>query len=286
MTEPEQPSAGGYVASPRPTYHEPTVVRLDDAVQHTWGDEISGKVFDRLFVSSSKIHHLVFELAPHAGFTHSDAYRTIFAAHEVMYVLNGELVLANPETGEVVRALPGEAVAFGPDTWHHGFNESGETLRILEFFAPPPSTGTSGAYARTKPLLERSTYTRDELLAAWPAEVYPRTTLRVVREPDYLWRIEGDERRSLFGVIASSPDLTVGKLRLPSGGGTDPRRHGGDMSLMVVEGELTAFASDGIERELHTLDGYYVPEGEVYRLENRSSSPAAIVCGVAPRYVA
>ena len=286
MTEPKQPAADGYVASPRPTYDEPTVVRFDDAQQHAWGDEISGKVFDRLFVSSSKIHHLVFELAPHAGFTHSDAYRTIFAAYEVMFVLSGELVLANPETGEVVRALPGEAVAFGPDTWHHGFNESGETLRILEFFAPPPSTGTSGAYARTKPLLERSTYTRDELLAAWPAASGSRTTLRVVRETDYLWRLEGEGRRSLFGVIASSPDLTVGKLQLPPGRGTDPRRHGGDMSLMVVDGELTAFLADGVERELHTLDGLYVPEGEVYRLENRSGSLAAIVCGVAPRYVA
>jgi mannose-6-phosphate isomerase-like protein (cupin superfamily) len=55
---------------------------------------------------------------------------------------------------------------------------------------------------------------------------------------------------------------------------------------MVVDGELTAFLADGVEREVHTLDGLYVPEGQVYRLENRSGSPAVIVCGVAPRYVA
>jgi mannose-6-phosphate isomerase-like protein (cupin superfamily) len=158
----------GYVPTPRPTFDSPTVIRFEDAVTATWGDDTSGHVFDRIFVSSSKIHHIIYELEPHGAFTHSEAYRTIFAAYEVMYVLSGELVLANPENGEVVRAVPGEAVAFGPDTWHHGFNESGETLRVLEFFAPPPSTGTSGAYARTRPMLERSRYTRDHLLASWP----------------------------------------------------------------------------------------------------------------------
>ncbi len=170
MTEATPP---GYIPTPRPTFDSPTVIRFDDAVTATWGDEISGHVFDRIFVSSSKIHHIIYELEPHGGFTHSNEYRTIFAAHEVMVVLSGELVLANPETGEVVRALPGEAVVFGPDTWHHGFNESADPLRVLEFFAPPPSIGTSGAYARTKPLLERSKHTRDDLLASWPPSTAP-----------------------------------------------------------------------------------------------------------------
>ena len=275
-----------YVPTPRPTFDSPTVIRFEDAVTATWGDDTSGHVFDRIFVSSSKIHHIIYELEPHGAFTHSEAYRTIFAAYEVMYVLSGELVLANPETGEVVRALPGEAVAFGPDTWHHGFNESADTLRVLEFFAPPPSTGTSGAYARTRPMLERSRYTRDDLPASWSdAPVsFPRTTLRVVREPDYVWRIEGETSRSLFGVIASWPELTVGKLSLPPSRITDARRHGGDMSLLVVAGTVTTELADDTV-ELRTNDALYVPEGNEYRLQNASSQPAELVCGVAPRYV-
>ena len=121
MTEVTPP---GYVPTPRPTFDSATVIRSEDAVTATWGDDVSGRVFDRIFVSSSKIHHIIYELEPHGAFTHSEEYRTIFAAYEVMYVLSGELALGNPETGEVVRAVPGEAVAFGPDTWHHGFNET------------------------------------------------------------------------------------------------------------------------------------------------------------------
>jgi len=283
MTEATPP---GYVPTPRPTFDSATVIRSEDAVTATWGDDVSGRVFDRIFVSSSKIHHIIYELEPHGAFTHSEEYRTIFAAYEVMYVLSGELALANPETGEVVRAVPGEAVAFGPDTWHHGFNESADKLRVLEFFAPPPSTGTSGAYARTRPMLERSRYTRDDLLASWPDAHASgsRTTLRVVREPDYLWRIEGETNRSLFGVIASWPQLTVGKLHLPPARITDARRHGGDMSLLVVAGSVTTqLAEETIE--LQTNDALYVPEGEEYRLQNTSTHPAALVCGVAPRYL-
>ena len=276
----------GYVPTPRPTFDSPTVIRFEDAVTATWGDDASGHVFDRIFVSSSKIHHIIYELEPHGAFTHSEAYRTIFAAYEVMYVLSGELALANPETGEVVRALPGEAVAFGPDTWHHGFNVSADTLRVLEFFAPPPSTGTSGTYARTRPMLEQSRYTRDDLLGSWPDAPAPgsRTTLRVVREPDYLWRIEGETNRSLFGVIASWLELTVGKLSLPPARITDPRQHGGDMSLLVVAGTVTTQLADDTV-ELRTNDALYVPEGNEYRLQNASSQPADLVCGVAPRYV-
>ena len=79
-------------------------------------------------------------------------------------VLQGTLVLANPETGEVVRAEPADSVFFRRDTWHHGFSYGDDDLRVLEFFAPPPSTGTSGAYARTKPYLAESVYADDRVL--------------------------------------------------------------------------------------------------------------------------
>ena len=103
-------------------------------------------------------------MPPGGKFTHSESFRTIFAADELLYVLQGTLVLANPETGEIVRAEPGESVFFRRDTWHHGFSYGNEPLRVLEFFAPPPATGTSGAYAQTQPYLEVSTYADDTVL--------------------------------------------------------------------------------------------------------------------------
>ena len=78
------------------------------------------------------------------------------------------MALCNPETGEVRRVLAGEAAFFRRDTWHHAMNVGTEPLRVLEYFAPPPSQGTSGAYARSRPYLATSRYMQDEWLGRWP----------------------------------------------------------------------------------------------------------------------
>ena len=88
----------------------------------------------------------------------------MFGADEWLYVLEGTLAIANPETGEVERIATGGSVFFRKDTWHHAFACDGEPLKVVEFFSPPPSTGSSGAYARTRPYLEESRYADDALL--------------------------------------------------------------------------------------------------------------------------
>jgi hypothetical protein len=138
-------------------------------------------------------------LPPGGAFRHSDSFRTIFAADVVYYVLSGTLVIANPSTGEVQRLDPGEAAFFRRDTWHHAFNYSTEPLRVLEFFAPPPSQGTSGAYARAQPYLDLagSRYARDGWLGRWPeaaAEESTSRTIHPIRAGDVLWQLQGRER--------------------------------------------------------------------------------------------
>ena len=142
-----------YSPSPRPTFEGPALISAQTVTRHIWGDETSGEVADWIFASTALIHCLVFGLAPGHSFTHSPEYRTVFGADEVLTVLSGTLVLANPEVGEVQRIGAGQSVAFGADTWHHGFAHGPEALRVLEFLAPPPSAGTTGAYARTRDYL-------------------------------------------------------------------------------------------------------------------------------------
>ena len=139
--------------SPRPSFDRPTHIPYEQVTRHVWGDEVSGEVIDWIYVSSSKIHQLVFSMPFGGYFRHSDSHRTIFAADELYYVISGTFVMTNPETGEAHRVNAGEAAFFRRDTWHHGFNYGTEPLRVLEFFAPPPSQGTSSAYAKTKPNL-------------------------------------------------------------------------------------------------------------------------------------
>lgn len=281
----------GYSPSPRPTFPGPAHIPYETVTRHLWGDEVAGEVADWIYVSSDKIHQLIFGVPPGGAFRHSDSFRTIFAADEVLYVLSGMMVLANPETGEVQRVRPGEAVFFRRDTWHHAFNYSSEPLRVLEYFAPPPSQGTSGAYAQTKPNLTVSKYTQDHLLGQWPmiqAEVQRSYTMRVLYEQDILWRFEGVERQLLVGLFASTEHLTVGKAYLQPGQRTDVRAHDGDQSLYLLEGTLNIHLPEVEGQrwfELKPRDGFYMPKGTPYQYYNITDQPVNLIFGVAPNYL-
>ena len=225
------PPRGGYAPSPRPTFDRPTLIRHRDATRHVWGDDEAGHVADLIYASTGGIHLLVFELPPGGAFLHSPEHRTVFGADEVLHVLEGTMVLANPETGEVHRVPQGGRVYFGPDTWHHAFAHGGTPLRVLEIFAPPPAAGTSGAYARTKPYLERSRYADDGVLGALPAAARQPGTMRVLRDEDVVWRRD-------LGVLAGVAGQHGGADRAHPR--DQPRRGGGGARARRRRGAVPA----------------------------------------------
>lgn len=280
-----------YKPSPRPNFNGPTALRYETAARHLWGDAESGQVADWIYVSSSKIHQLVWGLPPGGAFRHSNEYRTIFGADVVYYVLSGTMVIANPETGEVHRVGPGEAAFFRRDTWHHVFNYSAEMLRVLEFFAPPPSQGASGAYARSKSLLTENKYGLDCALGRWPMEratIESGFTITVIRESDLLWRLEGNRDEVLVGVLCSTEHLLVGKLFLPPGRKSDVLSHPGDKSLYVLRSALHIYCPEQSEGsawfELRPQDGFFAPAGTPHQFHNMTDQPVELLFGVAPDY--
>ncbi len=281
-----------YTPSPRPTFQGPAHIPYEAATRHLWGDAVSGEVTDWIYVSSEKIHQLVFGMPSGGMFRHSEAHRTIFGSDEVYYVLSGIMMIANPETGEVHRVLPGEAVFFRRDTWHHALSVGVEPLRVLEYFAPPPSQGTSGAYARTKPYLTNSRYTQDQWIGRWPidrAEVQASFGMQMVRDMDLLWRMEGQEHPVPVGLLASTEHLTVGKIYLLPGQHTDVQVHAGDESLYLLEGTLNVRLPEHQGTrwfELKPQDGFYIPQGEPHQYYNTGDRPATLIFGVAPGYLA
>lgn len=279
-----------YAASPRPTFERATPIPYASATRHLWGDAESGEVADWIYVSSDRVHSLVYGLPARGWFRHSDSYRTIFGADVTYHVLSGVLVIVNPATGEVCRAMPGETAFFRRDTWHHVYNYSDEPLRVLEFFAPPPSTGTSGAYARLQPLLTDWRYTRDELLGKLPfgagGAVAP--SIQVVREGDVVWRLEGNAFPMLVGLIAATEHLTVGQIHLLPGQHSDKHAHGGDEAIYVVSGVLHVRVHDGQRPnwfELHPGDECFIPMGTPHEYYSIGSVPVKAVFGVAPSYL-
>jgi mannose-6-phosphate isomerase-like protein (cupin superfamily) len=273
----------GYSPSPRPTYDVPTLVRRSDVQRHIWGDRESGLVADWLYASTSRLHVLLFGLAPGKWFRHSPAYRTVFGADELLYVLSGAMLVANPETGELLECQPGESVFFRQGTWHHVRAQGSEPLRVLEFFAPPPSQGTSGAYAATQPYLDTPKYQRDELIGDL-SRVPARSTLRHIARRNRSLRLEGE---IAVGLLASTEHLTVAELDVPAGACGERRAHGGDAMIFALEGELmirTFWKGASTTFEVGPHDAVFIPRQGEYEVLSFSHAARALL-GVAPAYL-
>lgn len=271
----------------RPTFSEPTLIRRDDVALQVWGDEESGEVADAIYISNQKIHLMIFTMAPGGGFTHSGEFRTLFDADELYYVLAGELVISNPETGEVYVAKPGEAVFFSGDTWHHGFTRGVESVRILEFIAPGPLSGNTQAYARTKPNLTEERHVAEQWLGRWPMEraaARAAATMHVLRDEDVLWELQGEER-VLTGIWVSTQRMTVGTVYLRPRQRSDVHTHDGDELVFTLDGEAGVRLPDHDGQtwfELRAEDGLYIPAGTAHRYQSFSGEPATFFVIVGP----
>lgn len=273
----------------RPTFDGPTFIPKAQRALQIWGDDESGEVADAIYVSNEKIHLMVFTMPPGGGFVHSQDFRTRFDADELYHVLSGELLLTNPETGEVHLVRPGEAVYFGRDTWHHAFTGGEEAVRVLEFIAPGPLSGNTQAYARTKPNLTGVKSVAEEWLGRWPharEEARRTRTMQLLDDRDVLWALEGEER-VLVGIRVSTERMTVGSVHLRPGQRSDVHAHLGDECVLAAGGQvgIRMPEHDGQRWfELGPEDGMFIPEATPHRYQNVSGAPATLLFIVAPSY--
>jgi hypothetical protein len=263
------------------------VIRRDDTAHHVWGDTESGFVTDRVYVSSDTLHVLEFELAPGGQFRHSPTNKTVFAADVMYCVLEGELTIADPQHGEVQVVEAGAGVLFGRDTWHHGFNPTQQTLRTLEFFAPPPSRGTASTYARTQPDLTEVRYRDSRWSQRWPeatAEQHAESRLRVIRADDALWSFAAASPTHLVGTLVDTPHLMVCAGRVHAGHVEDLQKVDDESLLVVTGGELWVDTRDERTSEFGPAcllpgDAVYAPRGDQLRVLNRSGNVATYLLG-------
>ena len=280
-----------YKSSPRPVFSEPTHIPYASVTRYLWGDDEAGRVNDWIYASSSEIHQLVFGFPAGKGFTHSESFRTIFGADEVLIVLQGSMIIANPESGEVQIAHQDDAIFFRKDTWHNAWAMHGEELRVLEYFAPPPSTGTSGKYAQSKPYVNNPKFTREHLYGNWPmgrAEAEKKGHFTLLGPKDRLWSLADGSPGCVTGVMASTEHLTAGDMKVAPGARSSVLRHGGDACFYVSSGRMNIHLPDSDRAqswfELSPGDGFFVPKGFTYQIYNMSSDTAECYFGVAPHF--
>ena len=269
--------------TPRPVFDRPTVIPASDRTRHVWGDTESGFVLDRVYLSSQMLHVLEFSMPPGGRFGHSPDNPTIFAADELLYVLDGTLLLSDPSTGETQRAETGEAVFFRRDTWHHGRAAGDAGVRVLEFFSPTPATGASSAYARTQPYLEETATVDGRLLGAWPmvrGSIEPR--LQPVREHDLAWATRGPLE---LGVLAATEHLTVLRCHLRAGAASPGEQHPGEEFVLLLSGRLaiqTPSAADANCLYLEAGDAAVLPPGTPHSYLSTGDTQAIWLCGIGP----
>jgi mannose-6-phosphate isomerase-like protein (cupin superfamily) len=281
----QTPAKVTYSPSPRPTFDVPSLITRAGVTRHIWGDEEAGLVADWIYASTERVHALVFGLAQGQAFRHSREFRTVFGADEVLYVLQGRMVLANPESGEVQLVEQGESVFFRADTWHHAFAHGTEPLRVLELFAPPPAAGASGAYSRTRPFLEASTYVDKSVLGNLPSANRRLRTLHPITPAGVVSMLDGD---ALIGLQASTEHITVGTLNLSPGAASTDHAHGGDEVLFCLAGRLHVrawFDDQTYVFELEPEDAVLLPLGARHEYRNYGNEVAEALFGVAPTYL-
>ena len=277
----------GRRATPRPMFDGAAVVRRRDTAHHVWGDTESGLVTDRVYVSSADLHVLEFSLEPGGEFRHSATNKTVFAADVMYCVIEGELVLVEPEHGEVRVVSEGEQVLFRRDTWHHGFNPGPRPLRVLEFFAPPPSRGTASQYARHQAMLEEIHYRDRRWAGRWPDAVAERaetTRLHVVSASDAVWGFASDAPSHLVGLLADTEHLTVTTGRVYAGHVEDARKVEDESMLVVTSGELWVDVQEEAGDRFATAcldvgDAVFVPAHATLRVLSRGGEPSTYLMG-------
>jgi quercetin dioxygenase-like cupin family protein len=209
-----------------------------------WGDANSGFVIDQVYVSSEHLHVLDFSLPPGGRFGHSPGNPTVFAADELLYVLEGELMLSDPSTGETQRVVAGEAVFFERDTWHHGRAGGSNGVRVLEFFSPTPTTGASSAYAKQQPYLDHTETVDARIFDRWPtnaASLRAEQRIIPIREHDLVWA-QRDELE--FAFYAATEHVTVTRSSLRPGASSVDEVHPGEEFVLVLDGDLMVMTPD------------------------------------------
>ena len=266
-----------YKPSPKPNFFEPTHIKYSSMDTHMWGDKESENVKDWIYVSNESLHQIIFGMDSGDSFKHSNQFRTIFGADELLYVLSGVLLISNPETGEVQKINKGESVFFRKDTWHHAFNFSNEYLQVLEFFSPPPITGTSGAYGKKQKLLEFSIYNRNQDISINQSFIN-QESFKIIRESDYIWSIDGPNQEILVGTIIKTEFLDVRIITLNAFKKSHIFKFDKNTSYLSLNNNIKInLINEKINYKLKKKDGLYFPSSTKFSIENLNDFDAKII---------
>ncbi len=269
----------------------PTLIRYSEAARFLWGDEESHQVSDWFYGAGERIASFMFSLRPGDYFRYSKAWKTLYNQQRIYYVLQGGIVIHDPESGEVAMANEGEAIYWHGNKWHFGYNFGEREALILEGCVPV-LTEPEIIISPQQPDLAGIVNGRYDLLGKWPCELFntQETAVRdgglfTVKRENCLRLIAGTKVPTLVSLFVSTDMMTAGYIELGVGKRADAETHPGDEALVCTRGRLNVYLPETFEWfELHPKDSFFIPEGAPHQYCNMSDQGVEFFFAVAPRY--
>jgi hypothetical protein len=275
----------GIAGYPEVAFDEPHLTRRSETVRYTWGDDQSGQTSDWIYVSMEDVSQVVFGMPSGARYRQSDDFRDAYDSDILWRLLSGEVVIADPDTGEVGRAVAGESFFFEGEMRRFVYSIGAEPARLLEFSVPSAIESVRHARRYTDSGVVR--LAQDEFLGRWPhalREQQESSRIHVLRPEHKLWRLS--DREIPVGVLVSTPRLTAGEIRLRPGEVTETLSHSGPSTVFVQSGLLSVqLPSLGRWLEGAAWDGAYLPPRTEHRFHNPGSASTTLLFQVVGPYV-
>lgn len=292
----ESANAGSPGTGKTPVLRGPTLMRREDAEMFLWGDEESHQVSDLVYGRGEKISALVFSLRPGEHFGRSKAWKPLYDQHRFYYVVEGQLAIHDPETGDVAVAVAGEGITWRGARYHFGYNPGSTETVVLDWYAPrnwPVDVAEASVSVGNRELLAFRGG-RYDLLGKWPqAGLGARqagaewTEIVTVSERNALHLIQGEQKPLLVSMLTSSNVLSAGTFTLRPGFMSEAEQHAGDEVLFALDGRLHVYMPEAqLWFELQPMDALFIPEGYAHQYCAYGTQSCRVVFCVAPLYVA
>jgi mannose-6-phosphate isomerase-like protein (cupin superfamily) len=273
----------------------------------------STQVENDVFASTDKILVSQWILAPGnhyepAGFhLHGD---------ECYYLLEGNAVAFNAETGETFKFKAGDAMLIPQKTRHQIFNMTDKRIVTLACVAPKiwenDGMGTIIPQVKSPKFLKGfekdQKYFRPEdaftfknikaninSLGSWPApgsELREKKQLVIIKEENQLSLIHGKQRHILFSFIVSNDYMNLAIIEVPVNITSEFEKHCGDEVIDLLDGELCIrIKTSDNERnddatyphfKLRNREKLFIPEGTWHQYINFTNHPVKAFVAIGP----
>jgi mannose-6-phosphate isomerase-like protein (cupin superfamily) len=283
----------------------------DMYTQFLYGFETT-QVENQVFASTDRIFMAEFTLPPGSHYEPAGYH---LHGDECYYLLEGDAVAFNAETGETFSFGTGDAMLIPQCTRHQLFNMYDRRIVVIACVAPliwaddgmgtiipqveqprflkgpqEPSYGKP-VPAYTLPKIKRSI----DSIGNWPApgpDLRKAKQLIIIRPEDQLQILHGRERHVLFSFVVSNDYMHLCVLTVPTASVSEFETHQGDEVINVLEGEFCVrISSTEGERtddatyphiKIGKRERMFIPAGVRHQYLNFTNSPVKAYLAIAP----